>query len=1398
MTTSLACLADYRNRHPGATIVVCGCGRSLTELPSPTEMLTIGVNDVGRLFNPTYLVVVNPKNQFAADRFRYVAESRAQALFTQLEPRQLGCDHARMVRFRLGRRAGTDLDAPDALPYTRNSPYVAVCLAAFMGARRIGLIGVDFTDHHFFGQTGRHGLVRELAAIDREYGALASALARRGVEFVNLSRMSRLTSLPRSTPVEFLNGSAPAVGATTGASRAERAAASLAIVSYATTPVAGVPPILSRCIAARTPHTARCVWADRSYGNGVTFDGDVEWTRAPRDADALLRAADVVIVHNGKVAPRHETRLAGKPVVTLAHNYLWNVDTRFVTRGCPGLVVGQYQATLPEFAAWTAIPNPVPLWEPAFSPEPKPSIITVCYTPSGRHERYPAGHRLYWHGKGYDTTMRVLERLAAEQGIALEVIRAAQISHAESLAMKRRAHIVIDECVTGSYHRNTLEGLATGCVVVNGVGLLDGVEDLFRACAGGADRQPCIFSRLEDLEQTLRTLIAMGAERLEAMGRANREWMERHWEFGAQWKRFWSPAIASALAQRSPARLALVRKPQEAIGQPPRHRAAAPVSVVVPHGGDERLPHLCAVLTALRQQAAVAEVIVAEMGERPTAREAAGATADKYVFVQSDGPFERARALNAGSALATHPLVLWHDNDLVTSPDFVARAADELTERRLDYLIPYTAVHYLSEADSTAVMTSGRRPAGCKPVRTLYSGRRTPGCSGGAGLVSREFLQRYGGLIEGFRGWGGEDNAWNVKVRLLGRWAATASADQYAYHLYHASSAGYPGHSPARSNPDYRDNVALLQRVQRARSAEEFLREFPVSALPACSWDPAARMFVAASPNGEPVREAPIPPASPTVPANDPPQIRSGSMPQFHNVFACLVHDNQECVIDLVRNLRYMDPASTVLLYNGGRDPSLLTRRFPFEEYGAIVHPAPKPLTWGRLHDFALDCMRYAIDHFRFDALTIVDSDQLAARRGYSDFIAPIFQSSPRLGLLGSAAIVQPRNTRVGPIVAAYRELALWQPLLSRFPQGARHFGRWTFWPSTVFSAAAAHDLVHLFATDDQLQEIVRRSQIWASEEVVFPMLLGLLGYEVATNPCSYEFVKHRVAYSIRDIDRALGTSNVFWLHPINRRYDDPLRSHVRNRFNHYERSIRPGGSMSMLPTDGAARPLFLLSPILTRMRAIEGWLDDDEAEVLAAATVRALEELTAPHAIVEIGSYCGRSTVVLGSAAQAHHPDARVYAIDPHDGLVGALDQGLQSGPPTLGRFQKNVADAGLQDVVVTIQRRSFDVAWSQPISMLFIDGLHDYANVSRDFHHFEADVAPGGYVAFHDYAGYYPGVKTFVNELLSSADYEQVVCVRSLMLLRKRKAVRASEPRSGAGPVTEAATTEQQRATA
>jgi hypothetical protein len=189
-------------------MVVCGCGPSLNDLPIRPSCLTIGVNDVGRLFDPDYLVVVNPPAQFPPERRRPIEESRARAVFTQYSDWRL--EHARRVPIALGAYGGSDFLNPNVLHYTRNSPYVALCLAIHMGAARIGLIGVDFTNHHFFGPTGAHPLAGTLPQIDAEYSGLRDACAARGVEIVNLSPVSRLTAFPRMQPANFLEaGSKP-------------------------------------------------------------------------------------------------------------------------------------------------------------------------------------------------------------------------------------------------------------------------------------------------------------------------------------------------------------------------------------------------------------------------------------------------------------------------------------------------------------------------------------------------------------------------------------------------------------------------------------------------------------------------------------------------------------------------------------------------------------------------------------------------------------------------------------------------------------------------------------------------------------------------------------------------------------------------------------------------------------------------------------------------------------------------------------------------------------------------------------------------------------------------------------------------------------------------------------
>ena len=205
------------------------------------------------------------------------------------------------------------------------------------------------------------------------------------------------------------------------------------------------------------------------------------------------------------------------------------------------------------------------------------------------------------------------------------------------------------------------------------------------------------------------------------------------------------------------------------------------------------------------------------------------------------------------------------------------------------------------------------------------------------------------------------------------------------------------------------------------------------------------------------------------------------------------------------------------------------------------------------------------------------------------------------------------------------------------------------------------------------------------------------------------------------------------------------------------------------LPSDFAGN-------VISRVQAIEGWLSEPEAALLMTMVVLSLlEQEVAP--LVEIGSYCGRSTVAIASAASAVTPHARVYAIDPHEGCVSAhTHDGTIATPATLERFQANIRDAGLEAVVRPIVRRSYEAVWTEPIGMLFIDGLHDYENVSRDYAAFAPFVRPGGYVLFDDYNVAFPGVMRFVDERERSGELERLTAVGKIRIMRKPAAAGAA----------------------
>ncbi len=149
-------------------------------------------------------------------------------------------------------------------------------------------------------------------------------------------------------------------------------------------------------------------------------------------------------------------------------------------------------------------------------------------------------------------------------------------------------------------------------------------------------------------------------------------------------------------------------------------------------------------------------------------------------------------------------------------------------------------------------------------------------------------------------------------------------------------------------------------------------------------------------------------------------------------------------------------------------------------------------------------------------------------------------------------------------------------------------------------------------------------------------------------------------------------------------------------------------------------------------LAGVPGWLSDDQARRLwdTAAT------LEAPAQVVEIGTYRGRSAVVLARAAC---DGVRVTAIDPHAGN----DRGPQQieGTPDEGQddheaFLDNLDRAGVSERVRHVRLASHD-ALSEvqgAIDVLYVDGAHRYGPARDDIARWGERVAPGGTLLIHD----------------------------------------------------------------
>ena len=203
------------------------------------------------------------------------------------------------------------------------------------------------------------------------------------------------------------------------------------------------------------------------------------------------------------------------------------------------------------------------------------------------------------------------------------------------------------------------------------------------------------------------------------------------------------------------------------------------------------------------------------------------------------------------------------------------------------------------------------------------------------------------------------------------------------------------------------------------------------------------------------------------------------------------------------------------------------------------------------------------------------------------------------------------------------------------------------------------------------------------------------------------------------------------------------------------------------------------LRHLLDLAEATRGFMPPDEGRALHHHAL----DVAVDGPFLEVGSYCGKSTVYLGSAAESR--GRLLFALDHHRGseenqpgwewhepdLVDPTTGNID----TLPHFRRTIGEAGLEETVVALVGDSPRVAeaWSTPLSLLFIDGGHGAEPAHRDYEGWVPRLAAGGTLLIHDVFsdpadGGRPPYEIWCRAVASGA-FDEVDAVGSLRVLRR-----------------------------
>jgi len=312
------------------------------------------------------------------------------------------------------------------------------------------------------------------------------------------------------------------------------------IVMYSHTPVAGVPIVLRDLINKYTSHHCKAVTGSPGYRDGRRWGPPDALLRDTRAASALITEADVIMVHNGRLDRGLSRLMKGKRLLCYYHSEPHRVHRELERQGIPCYVIAQGHALL--YKMMPVLPNLVDIEQAELKPLPDrgTSPFRLGFAPSNRNRLdLEKKRKNIYSAKGYPECQRALDEIR-RMGIKVEMFEG--IPYMECLKRRQPLHLMLDEVVTGSYHRCTLEAAAQGQVPINAVS--KEVMELITEISEG-EPPPWAHASPGSLVGEVAQLISNPGY-LEELMQANRRWMEEHWHPKALLERYYIPAFRSA------------------------------------------------------------------------------------------------------------------------------------------------------------------------------------------------------------------------------------------------------------------------------------------------------------------------------------------------------------------------------------------------------------------------------------------------------------------------------------------------------------------------------------------------------------------------------------------------------------------------------------------------------------------------------------------------------------------------------------------------------------------------------------------------------------------------------------------------------------------------------------